>query len=184
LQGRAGNQAILRPMDALIAGLLSGGFALGGVIATLWWQARREDARFRTETALELAELERLVWGDDWVILWVALQRQDARLAVARVPDDLNRVHKFDSCRGHLSRDGRATCRRGSGLPQRPTALPLDGPATSQRCLKNGRGCARRPGLGATIGGTVLFRGGSGAVLIGGKRAEGRHARSPCRPRC
>jgi hypothetical protein len=54
-----------------------------------WTAARRERTRFRTETALELAEMERTVWGDNWIELNVDLQRLEARLAVAGVPDDL-----------------------------------------------------------------------------------------------
>ena len=40
-----------------------------------------------SETALELAGMERLVWGDDWTELEAHLQREEARLAIARVPN-------------------------------------------------------------------------------------------------
>jgi hypothetical protein len=42
----------------------------------------QEQARaFRIEAALELAGMERLVWGDDWIELQVYLQRQQSRMA-------------------------------------------------------------------------------------------------------
>jgi hypothetical protein len=72
-----------------ITSLSSGGFALLGVGVSNWMAARRERATFRTETVLELAGMERLVWGEDWVELQAHLQRQEARLAVGGVPDDL-----------------------------------------------------------------------------------------------
>jgi hypothetical protein len=60
---------------ALLTGLLSGGFALLGAGATTWNANRRQDARFRRETALELAGTERLIWGDSWIELNVNLKR-------------------------------------------------------------------------------------------------------------
>jgi hypothetical protein len=74
---------------AIVTGVLSGGFALlGGAITTLT-AGRRERRNFETETALELAGMERLVWGEDWTELEAHLQREEARLAIARVPNDL-----------------------------------------------------------------------------------------------
>jgi hypothetical protein len=74
---------------AVIAGGLSGGFALAGVGVNSWIATRREHAGFGRETALELAGMERLVWGDDWIELTTNLERQEARWAVAGVPADL-----------------------------------------------------------------------------------------------
>lgn len=74
---------------ALISGGLSGGFALAGVGLSNWTSARREHRVFGRETALELAGMERLVWGDSWIELKAHLQRQEDRLAVAGLPDDL-----------------------------------------------------------------------------------------------
>jgi len=73
----------------LVTGLVSGGVALLGTWISNWFSIRREDKAFRTQTALELAGIERLVWKGDWLELNAQLQRQEARLAVARVPDDL-----------------------------------------------------------------------------------------------
>jgi len=74
---------------ALISGGLSGGFALAGVGLSNWTSARRERRVFGRETALELAGMERLVWGDSWIELKAHLQRQEDRLAVAGLPEDL-----------------------------------------------------------------------------------------------
>ena len=74
---------------ALISGGLSGGFALAGVGLSNWTSARRERRVFGRETARELAEMERLVWGDSWIELKAHLQKQEDRLAVAGLPDDL-----------------------------------------------------------------------------------------------
>lgn len=74
---------------ALISGVLSGGFALGGVALSSWTTRRRERRVFGRETALELAGMERLVWGDSWIELKAHLQRQEDRLAVAGLPDEL-----------------------------------------------------------------------------------------------
>ncbi len=74
---------------ALIAGLLSGGFALLGAMVNDWNARRRERQRFRTETALDLAELERLIWGDNWTDLNLHLERQETRLAIVGISQDL-----------------------------------------------------------------------------------------------
>src|SRR5690349_3862670 len=74
---------------ALLTGLLSGGFALAGVGMNNWTTARRDRRRFQTETALELASIERFIWRENWIDLNVHLQSQEARLAVAGVPTDL-----------------------------------------------------------------------------------------------
>lgn len=76
---------------ALISGGLSGGFALAGVGLSNWTSARRERRIFGRETALELAGMERLVWGDSWVELKATLQRQEDRLAVAGISEELIR---------------------------------------------------------------------------------------------
>jgi hypothetical protein len=74
---------------ALIAALLSGGFAIAGVLASDWLARRREDRQFRTTTALELAETELHVWGDSWIDLTVQLERQETQLAIAQTPEEL-----------------------------------------------------------------------------------------------
>lgn len=94
-------------------GLLAGGFALLGVFVSNWTAARRERATFRTETALELPHMERLVWGDDWVELSAHLQRQEARLAVAGVPHDL--VEAFREISKACWRDQRESLERSDG---------------------------------------------------------------------
>jgi len=74
---------------ALASGALSGGFALAGVGLSNWTSARRERRVFGRETALELAGMERLIWGESWVELKAHLQRQEDRLAVADLPGSL-----------------------------------------------------------------------------------------------
>jgi hypothetical protein len=74
---------------ALISGGLSGGFALAGVGLSNWTSARRERRVFGRESALELAGMERLIWGDNWVELQAHLQRQEDRLTVAGLPAEL-----------------------------------------------------------------------------------------------
>jgi hypothetical protein len=73
----------------IVTAVSSGGFALLGVGVSSWWSGRREKARFRTESVLELAGMERLIWGEDWIELQAHLQRQQARLAIGGVPEDL-----------------------------------------------------------------------------------------------
>lgn len=74
---------------ALIVAVLSGGFAIAGVLASDWLARRREDRQSRATTAVELAEGEVHVWGDNWVDLNVQLERQETQLAIAQVPDGL-----------------------------------------------------------------------------------------------
>lgn|SRR5215213_7935085 len=74
---------------ALISGGLSGGFALAGVALSNLTSTQRERRVFGRETALELAGMERLVWGDSWIELKAHLQRQEDRLAVAGLPNEL-----------------------------------------------------------------------------------------------
>jgi hypothetical protein len=74
---------------ALIVALLSGGFAITGVLASDWLARRREDRQFRTTTAVELAEAEQRLYGDNWLDLTVQLERQETQLAIAQTPEDL-----------------------------------------------------------------------------------------------
>ena len=76
---------------ALISGALSGGFALAGVGLSNFLSTRRGRSAFGQETALELAGMERLVWGDSWIELTTHLQRHEARWAIAGLPDQLIR---------------------------------------------------------------------------------------------
>ena len=61
----------------------SGMFALLGVAVSNRTAVHRDARAFRTETALELPGVKRLVWGDDWIELQAYLQRQQARVALA-----------------------------------------------------------------------------------------------------
>jgi hypothetical protein len=101
---------------ALLTGLMSGGFALLGGTVTNRYARRRDDTAFRRETALELAGMERLIWGESWVDLEVELQRQGSRLAVAGVPDDLIQAFRAISqnCWHYLDAD-RAISPDGEG---------------------------------------------------------------------
>jgi hypothetical protein len=74
---------------AVITGISSGGFALLGVGLNSWWSGRREKAAFRV---LELAGMERLIWGENWTELQAHLQRQQARMAIGGVPPDLIQI--------------------------------------------------------------------------------------------
>ncbi len=73
----------------LAIALSSGGFALLGVGMANWLAGRRESRTFRRQVAIDLAEVERLVWGDDLLALHVELQRLNARLTIAGVPSDV-----------------------------------------------------------------------------------------------
>lgn len=88
---------------ALISGGLSGGFALAGVALSNWTSSLRDQRVFGRETALELAGMERLVWGDSWIELQAHLQRQEDRLAVAGLPDAL--INDFRAISGACWRD-------------------------------------------------------------------------------
>lgn len=83
-----------RTAVTIVSTLSAGGFALLGAGFADGRARRREHSAFRTESALELADMERLVWGDDWVELQVHLERQRARMTVARVPNEL--IGAFD----------------------------------------------------------------------------------------
>jgi hypothetical protein len=74
---------------AIVSSLAAGGFALLGAGVGDWRTWHRDRANFRTETALELAGMERHVWGDDWVELRAHIERQTARMAIAGVPSEL-----------------------------------------------------------------------------------------------
>jgi hypothetical protein len=50
---------------AIVSSLAAGGFALLGASVGDWRTRHRDRANFRTETALELAGMERHVRGDD-----------------------------------------------------------------------------------------------------------------------
>ena len=104
----SGNVAV-----AIVSGLLAGGFALLGGAVTTWTATKRERSKFRTETALELAGMERLIWADDWVELNVHLQRHEARLTVAGVADDL--VRAFHDISIACWRDNRESLERSGG---------------------------------------------------------------------
>jgi hypothetical protein len=60
-----------------------------GVGVNNWTAARREHRRFRTETALELAGIERALWDESWLDLNALLLKHEARMAVAGVPSEL-----------------------------------------------------------------------------------------------
>jgi hypothetical protein len=74
---------------AVVSGMLAGGFALCGATLTETLSRRRERRAFRTETAIELADVGRAMWKDDWIDMNVRLERQRARLGVAGCPSDL-----------------------------------------------------------------------------------------------
>jgi hypothetical protein len=74
---------------AIVSGGLAGGFALLGVGLTSWRATRRETAAFRRETSLELAGMERLIWGESFTELRAHIERLRARMSEARVPHDL-----------------------------------------------------------------------------------------------
>jgi hypothetical protein len=101
---------------AIIAGALSGGFALAGVGVSNWLAGRRERAAFRRETALELAGMERLVWGESWVELEAHLQRQEVRLAEGNVPSGL--IRDFHDISVGAWRDRKQTIRESGGERQ------------------------------------------------------------------
>lgn len=98
----------------VVSTLSAGGFALLGAGFADWRARRREHAAFKTESALELAGMERLVWGDDWVELQAHMERQRARMTVARVPNEL--IEAFDmvslAC-WHERQDNRENCEHG-----------------------------------------------------------------------
>jgi hypothetical protein len=98
---------------AVISGVLSGGFALAGVGLSGIAASRRERAEFSRETALELAGMERLVWGDSWIELTTEIQRQEARWAIAGVPADL--IQAFRASSVACWRDQRQTVERSAG---------------------------------------------------------------------
>src|SRR5262245_51362973 len=75
---------------AVIAGLLSGGFAIVGGFVTELLAALRTSRLFRIETALSLAANEHLIWKSGWLPLQTHLEEQQTRLAVAGVPETLN----------------------------------------------------------------------------------------------
>ena len=79
---------------AIVSSVAAGGFALLGAGAGDWRARRREKQSFKTESALELAGMERHVWGDDWVELRAHIERQTARMAVAGVPSESSRRSK------------------------------------------------------------------------------------------
>jgi hypothetical protein len=74
---------------AIVSSLSSGGFALLGVTLSDRRARRREREAFSQETALELAGMERHIWGGEWVELHAHVQRQEARMTAASVPEDL-----------------------------------------------------------------------------------------------
>jgi len=79
------------PTDTAIAisSVASGSFALLGVAVSNRMTRNRERGRFRSDAALALADLEAAVWGDNWIELQAEVQRQQARLTIAGVGEDL-----------------------------------------------------------------------------------------------
>jgi hypothetical protein len=75
----------------LASGLLTGGFALAAAFTVHALTARREARKFRIETASQLPEVERLMWGDSWTDLQIALRQIEIALAVARVDANIVR---------------------------------------------------------------------------------------------
>lgn len=98
---------------ALISGILSGGFALAGVGLSNLLSTRRGRSTFGQETALELAGMERLVWGDSWIELTTHLQRQEARWAITGVPERL--IHDFHRISIACWEDLQKTVERSAG---------------------------------------------------------------------
>lgn len=96
---------------AIVSSLAAGGFALLGAGAADWRARRRDKANFKTETALELAGMERHIWGDDWVELRAHVERQTARMAVAGVPSEL--VAAFEEISHACWRDRRDSVEQG-----------------------------------------------------------------------
>ena len=96
----------------IVSSIASGGFALLGVGLSDRRARRRARDEFRTETALELAGMERHIWETNWIELQVQLQRQEARLAVAGVPDDLVQALRavsercWSDLQDHIERSG------------------------------------------------------------------------------
>lgn len=97
----------------LVTGALSGGFALTGVGLGNWMTGRRERRVLGREAALELADMEKLVWGDSWVDLNSHLQRQEALWAAAGVPAEL--IQDFRTISVACWRDLQVTVQRSAG---------------------------------------------------------------------
>lgn len=74
----------------VVTSVASGGFALAGAFVNNAMASRRDDRKVAAETALTIADTEKLMWTvGGWTDLNIALQRQEARLAFAGVPEDL-----------------------------------------------------------------------------------------------
>jgi hypothetical protein len=74
----------------VVTSIASGGFALLGGGLNSWTVMWRDRKKIGGDTALELADTERWIWTEgEWMELNIGLQRQEARLAFAGVPDDL-----------------------------------------------------------------------------------------------
>jgi hypothetical protein len=97
---------------AITAGA-AGGFALLGVVASNILGGNRERRIGRAEAALELANTEPLIWDADWVELRTELRRQETRLAVAGVPEDL--VDAFRRITEACWRDARDSDEQSAG---------------------------------------------------------------------
>jgi hypothetical protein len=137
------------PSDLTIAitSVSSGGFALLGVVLANRLARSRERAAFRTETALELASMERLVWSESRVGLQEHVQRQQSRLTIAGVPDDLVRalgaisIACWQDVRAHVERtDGLQAGIRGELLAARRAVHG----ATHAELLREGTRASRR----------------------------------------
>jgi hypothetical protein len=119
---------------AAISAGASGTFALLGVATTNWLTAKRERRAFRVETAMMLADTERLTWGESFQELSTHLQRLDARLAVVGVPEDL--VETYPSVCRQCFRDNRATLERSGGEHTGMDANLLDSQHALHRAIQ------------------------------------------------
>jgi hypothetical protein len=79
----------------LVSTLSAGGFALLATQLSDRRVRRREEQAFRTETALELAGMERYIWVEDLIELRAQIERQRARMTVAGTPIGL--IEAFES---------------------------------------------------------------------------------------
>jgi len=104
---------------------MAGGFALLGVGITNWRAGRREEADFRRETSLELAGMERLIWGGSYPELRGHIERQRARMSEARVPRDL--VDAFESITVACWRSNQIQKRDQSARPTTPSRAQVPG---------------------------------------------------------
>jgi hypothetical protein len=131
-----------------ITSICSGSFALLGVGLSNRLGRQRDQAAFRAETALELAGMERLVWGDSWIELQAHIQRQQSRLIIAGVPGELVTalglisVACWQDLRAHVERpDGVAAGIRRELLAARTT---VHGSARAELLCEGSRASRRQ----------------------------------------